>query len=378
MSNPFSLERLTLEAPFCDRQKELIDYQRYAEDNLKVVLFSPRRFGKTSLLLRIQDRLTRKGFVCAYADFSTIATVRGAAGEIMRGLFTALHRKESLLEKGKRHLRALTAFRPVVKLSETGYKLTVAPNDDLDELTLFRQTVEELAAFVTGHGLRCCFILDEFQELTRLRETAELEGILRSNIQGLPAGFFFLGSRRSVLLAMFNDRKRPFFKLARNEELAPLPEDEIVAYLREQFASGGNTLPEDLARRIARQSRGHAYYMQYLAQELYYLTADQPNGEASPEALERAEADVLAKEQHGFAGIIQGLPLQQLRLLKTLAMAPEERLTSAAFIARAGMAASTILDAQHKLMTQDLIEQDPAGMHRVVDPFLARWLGGGV
>ncbi|WP_027184379.1 AAA family ATPase [Desulfovibrio inopinatus] len=372
MSNPFTIERLSTQAAFCDRQDELTTFERYAEDNLKVVLFSPRRFGKTSLLLRVQDRLMKKGFVCAYADFSTVTTVRGVAEEIMQGLFSALHRKESLLEKGTRYLRVLTTFKPIVKISETGYKLTVAPDTNLDDITLFRQTVKELAAFVTNHDVRCCFIMDEFQELTRLRETAELEGILRSNIQGVPASFFFLGSRRSVLLAMFNDKKRPFFKLARNEELAPLPEDDVVVFLQEQFTQAGKTIPEDIARRIAMHSRGHAYYMQYVAQELFYMA----DTEATLKDLERAEEAVLAKEQYGFAGIIQGLPLQQLRLLKTLAQQKEGKLTSARFIGRSEMAASTIVDAQHKLLEQDLIEKDASGAYRVVDPFLARWLTG--
>ncbi len=372
MTNPFSIERLPPEAAFCNRHRELADFERYAADNLKVVLFSPRRYGKTSLLLRVGDTLSRKGFVCAYADFSTVATVRGVASEIMRGLFTALHRRESLLEKGKRYLRSLTTFRPVVKLSETGYKLTVAPDSDLDEMSLFRRTIEELAEFLASHDLRCCFILDEFQEITRLRESAELEGILRSHIQGVPASFFFLGSRRSVLLAMFNEKKRPFFKLARNEELAPLPEAEIITFLRERFKQAGKRIPTALCRRIARLSRGHAYYMQYLAQELFYLSGE----EATQEELERALASVLDKERYGFAAVVQGLPLQQLRLLKALAMSPEAKPTGAGFIARAGMAGSTILDALHKLIEQDIVEKDQAGLYRVVDPLFDRWLAG--
>jgi len=372
--NPFTLEKLPPEAPFCNRQAELAAFEQYARDNLKVVLFSPRRFGKTSLLARVQDNLAGKGHVCAYADFSTIATVRGAAEEIMRGLFAALHKKESLLEKGARFLRSLTTFKPHIRVTETGWELTAAPDSNLDEMTLFRRTVEELAEFVRGHDAKFTFVLDEFQEITRLRESAELEGILRSHIQGLPAGFFFLGSRRSVLLAMFNAGKRPFFKLARNEELGPLPEEDMVSYLVSGFEGAGKTAAEDVCRRIARESRGHAYYMQFLAQEAFYVSGD----EVAPEDVDRAVQGVLSKEQHGFAGMIQGLQLQQLRLLKALAAGPAHRMTGADFIARSGMAASTIKDAHERLVEQDLIEQDAAGAWRVVDPFLARWLQGGL
>lgn len=381
-ANPFTLERLSPSAPFCDRRRELADFERYAKDNLKVALFSPRRYGKTSLLLRVAESLTAQGFVCAHADFSTVATVAGAAGEIMRGLFTALHRKESLLEKGRRYLAGLASFRPVVKITETGYKLTVAPDSNLGELDLFRKTVEELAAFVAAHsasdsqnGPRCCFIFDEFQDLTRLRESAELEAILRASFQGLPASCFFLGSRRGTLTAMFNDRKRPFFKMARNEELGPLPEDEVAAFVREQFTHAGLRLDSPQALELAKRCGGYAYYMQYLAQELFNLTAARPDRKAVLNDLDVAEEAVMARERHGFAGLIQNLPLQQLRLLKALAAAPEARLTGAGFIGRAGMAGSTILDAQRKLLEQDLIERCRDAW-RVTDPFLAKWLAG--
>jgi len=171
---------------------------------------------------------------------------------------------------------------------------------------------------------------------------------------------------------MFNEKKRPFFKLARNEELAPLPEAEIITFLRERFKQAGKRIPTALCRRIARLSRGHAYYMQYLAQELFYLSGE----EATQENLERALASVLDKERYGFTAVVQGLPLQQLRLLKALAMSPEAKPTGAGFIARAGMAGSTILDALHKLIEQDIVEKDQAGLYRVVDPLFDRWLAG--
>ena len=51
--NPFYLKEMPVDAPFCDREKELADLISYATSNSNVVLFSPRRYGKTSLTKRV-------------------------------------------------------------------------------------------------------------------------------------------------------------------------------------------------------------------------------------------------------------------------------------------------------------------------------------
>ena len=40
--NPFYLKEIPVDAPFCDREKELADLISYAKSNANVVLFSPK------------------------------------------------------------------------------------------------------------------------------------------------------------------------------------------------------------------------------------------------------------------------------------------------------------------------------------------------
>jgi len=46
MGNPFYLQEVPVDAPFCNRAKELKELQSYAEAGANVVLFSPRRYGR--------------------------------------------------------------------------------------------------------------------------------------------------------------------------------------------------------------------------------------------------------------------------------------------------------------------------------------------
>jgi len=372
--NPFTLETVGLLDPFCDREEELKAFKEYARDHLKVVVFSPRRYGKTSLIVRVQDDLSKEGVVCPYADFLTVASPGGVAEELMKGVFRALHKRESFIEKGKRFFKSFKSLRPVVMLDETGSKLGIERQSGASEMALLRGALEELKKFVHTHeNLKFCFAFDEFQEITRLKETAEIEGLFRSAVQGLRASCFFIGSRRSVLLSLFSDSKKRLYKLARNEEVCPLPSDDIYDYVKERFEQAGKKINKDALKELVRLSDGYAYYMQYLAQELFYLTGD----EANLEDVGKAAAGVMNKERHGFAGIIQGLTRQQLRLLKALAEKPVKQITGSEFLGRAGLAPSTVSKSLEYLISQDLVEKREADFFcRVVDPFFRMWLAG--
>ena len=69
MSNPFTLGIIPENFPFCNRTSELRDLYAHADNKANVVLFSPRRYGKTSLVKRLQARLDREGFFAVYTDF---------------------------------------------------------------------------------------------------------------------------------------------------------------------------------------------------------------------------------------------------------------------------------------------------------------------
>jgi len=50
MANPFTLRVIPPGFPFCNRTVELEQLSSHAGNKANVVLFSPRRYGKTSLI----------------------------------------------------------------------------------------------------------------------------------------------------------------------------------------------------------------------------------------------------------------------------------------------------------------------------------------
>jgi AAA+ ATPase superfamily predicted ATPase len=67
LRNPFNFGDLALDATFTDREDELAELKADIRNGLNVVIFAPRRYGKTSLVLRAAQELTSEGVLIAQA-----------------------------------------------------------------------------------------------------------------------------------------------------------------------------------------------------------------------------------------------------------------------------------------------------------------------
>ncbi len=369
--NPFLIETLSPDSPFCNRREEIRRLASCAESGTNVVLFSPRRHGKTSLALRVQAMLEKEGYVTVYCQFFGVDSVMDVASRIARSVLGAIHEKESLLEKGKRYLKYFKTFRLVLKPSEDGFSIGVEPPPAERPMDLLERILDELAEFSAKSGLRINVVLDEFQEITRLKESARVEGIMRGKIQGLSASFFFLGSRRGILLAMFSDRKRPFFQSAIPMELPPLPQEDVVPFLFELFQKAGKSCSKVLCAEISSKVDRHPYYMQRIAREAFELSRD----EVTSDDVNRAVENVTDMERYAFEAVLSNLSVSQVRVIRTLAASPTKEMLSGKFIGECGLPPSSVQFARNKLKADDLIEQGRGSrIWRVVDPVFAMWL----
>lgn len=372
MPNPFRLEVLGDGDPFCDRREEVQQLLRCARSTQNVVLASPRRYGKTSLCRKAQGILNDEGFLCFAFDFSGVDGVAEIARRLARDMLKALHGRESLLDRGKRWLNALSAFRPVLTFDTTGEAgISVArANETENPRTLLEQTLEDLARIVESKEWPCHVVMDEFQDLTKLPESQVVEGIVRKTLQGVPASFVFSGSRRSLLLDMFSDQKRFLTLSAVKMFLPELPVEETGECIRTYFEREGKRVAPAVSAGLVKAARQYPFYVQRLASEVF----ERSGSEVTREDVVAAKQAVMQSESGLYETMISPLTTRQLRLLKALASAPSTHLLGAEFVARAELPASSIADIRAILLRDDLIEKAEGGVWQVVDPFFAEWL----
>ncbi|MBI4848289.1 MAG: ATP-binding protein [Nitrospirae bacterium] len=371
MANPFYLQEIPVDALFCNRIEELKELQSYAEARANVVIFSPRRYGKTSLVKRIQKNLSQKGAVTIFADFFGVASVDDVAARLAKAVFAVTHKNAPLWKKA---LRAIKSFRPVLKPEIDGtFTLSVEPSSiGTTGVNLLDETMGSLGEFIgSNRNLLVHIALDEFQEIVVLKEALKIEAVMRTNIQQHRASYFFIGSRRRVLLGIFNEQQRPFFQSAVNYPLKSLPADELEKFIIEQFRSGKIKCSPETARRLASVVKYHPYYSQKLGFFVFEI-----GGRVTEDSIDRALGKLLLSEKAVFEATTQGLTSQQRLLLHAIAMEPAKKILASSYIRKHGIGSiGGIQHALRLLEELDLVEKDgQTGCWNLVDPLFAVWL----
>lgn len=370
MGNPFYLQEVPVDAPFCNRKKELKELQAYAEAKANVVLFSPRRYGKTSLVKRIQNTLSNKGAITLFADFFGVASVDDMASRLAKAVFVITHKKDPIW---KLALRAMKSFHPVLKPDPSGgVSLSVEPSGAVKSgLKLLEETMDSLQEFINATKSLVHVALDEFQEIVTLKEALQIEGLMRTHIQQQQASYFFIGSRRRILLGIFNERQRPFFQSAINYPLKLLPTDELAKFIDDQFKENQRKCSAAMAKKLVSLTGFHPYYSQKLAFFVYELSKT-----VTEETINRGMGKLILSEKPVFEAILQGLSPHQRLLLQALAKETAPKLLASGYIQKHGLGSVGGVQHSSRLLEElDLIEKDAeTGEWRPVDPILAIWL----
>ncbi|MFZ4855905.1 MAG: AAA family ATPase [Desulfuromonadaceae bacterium] len=366
--NPFGLG-VAARDRFCNRVAEIGLLSRNMLSGIHTVVYAPRRYGKSSLARRVLAEL-EPGMTGVYVDLFSITTADDAAEKMYRSIVNALGRhaadKNSLGSRITTFFKRLRVSLEFDQASGTP-EFSVSLGDVAAEIHL-ESVIANLDDYCADNRIKVCLVLDEFQEICNLKESKKIEALLRSGMQvAQHVTFMMLGSRRTILRDMFEDRKRPFYKSSYVMKLQPMPRDEFADYLVRQFAAGELLLPREEADQIVAFTEAYPYYTQKLAM-LYY---DMKRPGAS---IAEAQQFLVEMESADCENIFVGLTNHQKRFLRAIATAHPANIFAAAFLAAHRLGSQGgVQSSLAKLKKLDLVEQDEIGW-RVTDPILCKWL----
>ncbi len=369
MANPFYLQVIPDDRPLCNRTVELRELSSFAQSGANVVLYSPRRYGKTSLVRRVQRDLAAAGAVTVFVDFFGVSSVDEVAARFANAVFAFTHSRDPLWKKA---LTTIRSFRPVLKPDpESGFSLSVESSGGQGRgIPLLEETLDSFGRFIEQVDAPVHVALDEFQEIVTLDHALEVEAAFRTRIQNHKASYFFVGSRRRILLGIFTDSQRPFFQTAINYPLPRLPADELEDFVRAQFSGAGRRCSRAASAELVAAAAAHPYYTEKLAFLVYELSRT-----VDARSIADAHERLLASERPVFEATVLNLPPGQRRLLQALAREPTPHLLAASYLAAHSLGSvGGVQHASRKLEELDLIERTPADDWTVVDPVFAEWL----
>ena len=372
--NPFHFGALALGEAFADREEELAELCRDIENGQNVVVFAPRRYGKSSLVERAREVLVAAGAAVAYVDVMTAPTKEKLAEKLARTIHDDLaspflRAREAALEifRGLRITPKVTVD-PNTGALGFGFDAGYAPEDVDATLERLFELPGELA---TERKKPTALVLDEFQEVVTL--DPHLPRLMRSVFQHQPrVAHVYLGSKRHMLEAIFNDENEPFWRSARRMELTVIPPPLFAAFIGERFRASGKKIAAATLDRVLDFTGGHPYATQELCYFLWDETA--PRDTAGDEDLDSALEDVLNSEHAHFNLLWDGASAGQRLLLGALAAEPGRPFTAEYRRRHRLPPATNVQKALRALTRRELVARGSDGTVTIAEPFLAEWI----
>jgi uncharacterized protein len=370
LRNPFSLG-IVGKGDFCDRDQEMEDLLRHARNGDNTVLISPRRYGKSSLITQVLERLGKEGFTTVYVDLFPITSEQDFISRFSTGIFKGIGKGADPRTVGGKVRNLFKKMIPSIDVTPDGYSFSLKFDRTIEPGLLLDDLLEGLYTYAKKKKFKTCIALDEFQEITELPESKKIEGILRSHIQiHRDIAYFFVGSRRRILNDMFSNKSRAFYKSAFSYVLKEIPEGDFSFYIVKKFKDTGKTCTQGAALELYESVRGYPYYVQKLASIAWDLTTKQ----CTNDVIKSASRILLRTETTEFEGIWSGLTLIQKSLLKAIAQEPTISPYARNFLERHRLSIGGTQKAMSILLSRDLIERDDENRYRLTDPMMGMWL----
>ena len=372
MENPFNYLQFATGDQFYDRREVRKDLlSRFLSGQTNVVLYGPRRYGKSSLVAELVGDLEKAGIPCVTLDVVKVPSI----DMFVSAYATKVYRRLAPVKFEFRKLGMfLKSLRPKMSLGPTGETgLSFEPSGATVGPEALTEVLDLPQKLLSGKG-RAVVVFDEFQEVKDLLPNDGFERVMRSAIQShRNVSYIFLGSRYHMLRRMFTDHNRPFYKSAVTILLGKPPVEESVRFVIDRFASAGKSIARDAAERLVGKIENIPYFIQQLGFETFRLADDAHRKSVSSADVDSAFANLSCFNRDQYEQLMLTLSVSQKKLLIALAHEQTDEFGDVYRRRYALGVSSTVNSAKSKLMEDGHIELSD-GKYVVADPFFAQFL----
>ena len=344
-------------------------------DNFKgginVILMSPRRLGKTSLVKHVCNKLDDKDIITVYLDIFGCKSEYDFYNKLTAEVLKQTASKSELwFEEAKEFLYRLTpkiSFSPEPN-SDFSISLGITPKTHTPEEVL--QMAETIAI---KRKKRIVICIDEFQQIGEMANSKQIQARLRTVWQHQKhVSYCLFGSKHHLMSSIFLHRSMPFFQFGDTISLNKIATEDWVEYIVSHFADGKRTISHTLAEEICKFTENYSAYVQQLAWLVFTLKEE---GETVTENdVKQAENDLLATNDILFMQMIEPLSEFQLNFLRAIASGIKKDFGLSEVREEYNLGSySNITRLKTALLERDLIEKKETELV-ITDPIFAKWL----
>ncbi len=276
MEAPFVFGKLAVDQNFTNRETEQERLVNNFSSLINTILISPRRWGKSSLVLRAANKAakTNKELRFCFLDTFSVRTEEEffqlLATEVLKA---STSKMEILLENAKKFLGR---FLPKISFSPDSQQ-SISLSLDWKEVVKHPDDILNMAEnLAIEKGWKFVICIDEFQNIAMFNDPLAFQKKLRSNWQKQQhVAYCLYGSKRHMLLDVFTNASMPFYKFGDIFFLEKIKQKSWISFITSRFKDTGKIISKDNAALITDLAECHPYYVQQLAQQSWLRTMDE-------------------------------------------------------------------------------------------------------
>ena len=363
-TNPFVYSHPLAAEDVIDREPETHELLTKVVGGHYVRLYAPRKYGKTSLLLKaLLDGAREEGLIPVHVDLYRAMSIADVAVRLERAY--SKHLKGALRGKIDSFLKTTGVG---LSLGAYGISAKLQLDSKADPLPALH-TLLALPLELEKHGgYRACIALDEFQDIDKI---PGLDGLIRRHIQyhGEVASYVFAGSEPGLMKQLFENKDRPLYGSAVPMRLGRLANADIAAYVVERFRQTGRDVGDAL-NPLLDAARGHPKQAMLLAHRLWEeVDAGDTGGFAEWEAAHEA---ALAELDAEFDAQWRGFDTSEQKTMRSVLDGGGSPYR-ADVLRRLSLSKDMVRKALPRLLATAEIEAVD-GKYVLVDPLFAEWI----
>lgn len=370
METPFTYGKLAVENNFTDRQDELKQLVRNFGAGANTILISPRRWGKSSLVLKAASdfRASHKSVRIVMIDLFNVRNEEDFYKQLMEKTIQSVSGKmEEVIDNIKSFLRQWVpqvSFSPdsqqEFSLSLNWQELKKQPDEALE-------LAENIAA---AKGLKIIVCIDEFQNIAYFDDPLAMQKKLRSHWQRHQGVTYCLyGSKRHMMMEVFASPSMPFYKFGDLMFLLKIPGKYWIEFIVQRFQETGKNISASQAEKIAQHSENHPYYVQQLAQLVWLRSSKTTKDNDIVQAYE----SLIYQLSMLFYNLTETLSNTQLEFLHAI-LDGVKSFSSKHAIEEYHLGTSANVSRIKKALTTKEIIDEHLGEVVILDPMYAAWL----
>jgi len=368
MKNPFAFSNYVTGNSFCNRNKELSELLKYIQGSQNVLLYSHRKYGKSSLIQQVFRNITDNNLNIGAMHVELYGTT--SEKDFITRSFQGLNQLESNFERLLKSVgNTLKNIKLKLTIDSTTGDTSVSPSfEAVDEKIVLEELMNILSQYSQKRNLVIAF--DEFQEVAKYTEPG-FEKRLRSFIQQhSKVCYIFSGSQKHLISEMFNANSRAFYKSAESFPLHKIETRYYIPWVQGLFSRKNVSLSAEFVEEIVARFENHPMYIQNF---LFHLWDEPVKRGFTLEVIDKLENEIIEKRSSEHIILWETLSINQKKTLKLILLNNGINLFNADALKSVNLkTGSLVTKALSALMKKEIIVKN--GHYMIQDIVLKKWL----